>query len=518
MKQVAVKRALVSVFDKQDIVGLARGLRDAGAEIISTGGTARALTEAGLPVREVADLTGYPEMMDGRVKTLHPRVHGGLLAVRDNAAHLREARAHGIEMIDLVAINLYPFGRTLRDHPDDRERIIEMIDIGGPAMIRSASKNFRDVVVLVDPRDYGPVLEQIRAGGVSPATRVELAARAFAHTAAYDAIISGYLSRQAGTGAGAQLPEVLSLAFERSLQLRYGENPHQTAALYADPLEQAPCAVTATQLQGKELSFNNILDLDAAWGLVCDFKAPACAVIKHTNPAGAALGSDAAEACRSALSADRLSAFGGIVGFNRTVSGEAAREVASLFLEAVIAPDYAPEALEILKPKSGLRLMKTGEVASPAGGWDYKRVVGGLLVQQRDGIDPSESSPRCVTRRAPEAQEIESLVFAWTIARHVKSNAIVFARGVATAAVGAGQMSRVDAVKIGIAKAAGSLRGCVLASDAFFPFRDGVDEAARAGVTAIIQPGGSVKDQEVIAAADEHQMAMVFTGRRHFKH
>jgi len=509
-------RALLSVFDKDGIVPFATGLRDLGCELISTGGTAKALAAAGLPVREVSDLTGFPEMMDGRVKTLHPRIHGGLLALRGNAEHMKQAELHGIEMIDLVVINLYPFERTARERGDHLDEVIEMIDIGGPSMIRSAAKNHQHVLVLTDPSDYAPVLEALRQpGGAPESLRRELAARAFAHTASYDALIADYLSGRTGRE---EYPGRLALAFRKAMDLRYGENPHQTAALYADPLETIPSAVSARQLGGKELSFNNILDLDAAWALTCDFESPACAVIKHTNPAGAALGETAAEACRLAIAADPVSAFGGIVSFNRPVDEETARVLGGVFLEAVIAPDFAPEALEALASKKNLRLMKAGGAGRPAGGMDYKRVVGGLLVQQRDRLDETHADLKTVTRREPTHEETASLLFAWTIARHVKSNAIVYARGTVTAGVGAGQMSRVDAVKLGASKAIASLAGSVLASDAFFPFPDGVEEAARHGVTAIIQPGGSVKDADVIAAADKAGLAMVFTGRRHFRH
>ncbi|HZI94151.1 MAG TPA: bifunctional phosphoribosylaminoimidazolecarboxamide formyltransferase/IMP cyclohydrolase [Patescibacteria group bacterium] len=513
-----IHRALISVFDKSGVVDLARELRGAGVEIVSTGGTARALVEAGIAVREVSDVTGFPEMLDGRVKTLHPKVHGGLLTVRDNPDHARQAHEHGIEMIDMVVINLYPFEQTARSKPDAFDEVIEMIDIGGPAMIRSASKNHHDVVVLVDPGDYPAVLGELReTGDVSPATRLMLAAHAFAHTASYDALIADYLERRAQRGAASGLPRLLPLTFRKVFDLRYGENPHQAAALYADPLDTAPGAVSAEQLQGKELSFNNILDLDAAWALVSDFDPPACAIIKHTNPAGAALGSDAADAFRRALAADPVSAFGGIVAFNRPIDGETSREIVSLFLEAVIAPDFDAAAIDTLRSRKNLRVMKTGAAGRSAAGRDYKRVAGGLLVQDRDRMI-ARPELKLVTKRSPTGEETEALLFAWTIARHVKSNAIVYARGAATAGIGAGQMSRVDAVRFGAAKAVASLEGCVLASDAFFPFRDGVDLAAESGVTAIIQPGGSMKDAEVIAAADEHGIAMVFTGRRHFRH
>lgn len=515
-----VARALLSVFDKTGLVPFAKGLSEAGVEIVSTGGTAAALVEAGLRVREVSALTGFPEMLDGRVKTLHPKVHGGLLARRGVPEHEAQAREHGIEMIDLVAINLYPFERTVQENPDDRERIVEMIDIGGPAMVRSAAKNHADVTVIVDPRDYEPVLAEIRgAGEVSEATRRRLAARAFEHTASYDALIASVMERFAWEGEEPPaLPDLLALAFRKKADLRYGENPHQRAALYADPFDRSFCAVTAEQIQGKELSFNNILDLDAAWALVCDLSGPACAIIKHTNPAGAAAGAAPADAYRRALATDPVSAFGGIVAFNVTVDGEAARETSSLFLEAIIAPDFAPEAIEVFRVKKNLRVMRTGGVLSPAAGLDVKRVTGGMLVQDRDRFADITDALKVVTRKSPDREQLESLLFAWTIARHVKSNAIVYARGTATAGIGAGQMSRVDAVRFGAQKAAAPLKGCVMASDAFFPFRDGVDEAARHGVIAVIQPGGSVRDEEVIAAADEHGMAMVLTGRRHFRH
>ena len=512
-----IVRALISVFDKTGVVAFARKLSEADVEIVSTGGTARALSEAGITVREVSDLTGFPEMLDGRVKTLHPKVHGGLLARRASADHMEQARAHGIEMIDLVAINLYPFEKTRREKPDDTAAIIEMIDIGGPAMVRSASKNFRDVVVLVDPADYGRVIEEMgQHGTVTPQTRARLAARAFAHTACYDAQIADFMAKlDAEQGS---FPDELALAFKKKLDLRYGENPHQGAALYADPLETIPSVVGAEKLHGKDLSFNNILDLDAAWGLVCEFDGPACTIIKHTNPAGTAIGRDAADAYRLALACDPVSAFGGIVAVNRPVTEEAAGEMTKIFLEAVIAPDFAPAALEKLKSRKNLRLMKTGGDGASAGGLDAKRVVGGLLVQQRDREPQNTDDFKVVTRRVPDPEEIDALHFAWKVARHVKSNAIVYARGTRTVGVGAGQMSRVDAVKFGAAKANESLEGCVLASDAFFAFRDGVDTAARVGVKAIIQPGGSVKDEEVIAAADDHGIAMIFTGRRHFRH
>jgi phosphoribosylaminoimidazolecarboxamide formyltransferase/IMP cyclohydrolase len=511
-----VKRALLSVFDKTGLVEFARGLAALDVEIVSTGGTARELAQAGLRIREVADVTGFPEMLSGRVKTLHPRIHGGLLGVRHDPDHQRQMKEHGIEPIDLLAVNLYPFESTLREHPGDEARLIEMIDIGGPAMVRSASKNFASVTVVVRPEDYPMVLEELRREGeVSAATRRRLAARAFAHTAAYDALIAGFLR---GAEDEPRFPAALTLGFRKALDLRYGENPHQEAALYRDPLDPAPGAVSARVLQGKELSFNNILDLDAAWALVGDLPRPACAIIKHTNPAGVAVAATPAMAWGRALAADPVSAFGGIVAFNRPLDEETARAMGSLFLEAIIAPGIEAGAAEALRGRKNLRVLDAGGPAGPAGGLDYKRVAGGLLVQQRDALAQDDATLRVVTRRAPTDVEMESLRFAWTVVRHVKSNAIVFARDGATLGVGAGQMSRVDAVRLAVTKSAAPLAGSVMASDAFFPFRDGLDEAARAGATAVIQPGGSVKDAEVIQAADEHGVAMVFTGRRHFRH
>jgi len=512
-----IGRALLSVYDKTGIVALARRLHAMGVECVSTGGTARALSSQGVPVREISELTGFPEMLDGRVKTLHPMVHGGLLAVRDDPDHMNQAGTHGIGMIDLIAINLYPFEATRAERPDDTAGCIEMIDIGGPAMIRSASKNFRHVVVLVDPADYDPVLKECdETGGISESTRARLAAKAFALTSDYDALIADFM-RQASPEADA-FPARLPLPLRRSLPLRYGENPHQAAALYIDPLDRSTGPVGATQVQGRDLSFNNILDLDAAWSIVCDFSRPACAIVKHNTPAGVAVGADATAAWRDALACDPVSAFGGIVAFNVEVTARAAREASTVFLEAIIAPSYEEAALEVLASKKNLRVMQSRGVGAVEGGLDFKRVSGGLLVQQRDGISEDFRNFRSVTRRRPTDEETATLSFAWTVVRHVKSNAIVFARGTSTAGIGAGQMSRVDAVRFGAQKATGPLEGSALASDAFFPFRDGVDEAARAGVRSIVQPGGSKKDEEVIAAADEHDIAMVFTGRRHFRH
>ncbi len=521
-KDPGARRALLSVYDKTGVVELGRRLHAMGVECVSTGGTARALSDAGVPVREIASLTGFPEMLDGRVKTLHPVVHGGLLALRGNPEHMSQAAAHGIGMIDVVVCNLYPFEATRAERPDDRDACLEMIDIGGPAMIRSAAKNHRDVVVLVDPADYDGVLAEWRDGGaVSQATRARLAAKAFAHTADYDALVADYLRGLAPDAPDADarcFPERLTLPLRRAAILRYGENPHQAGALYRDPIDAPAGPVGATQIQGKDLSFNNILDLDAAWSLVCDFRNPACAIIKHNTPSGAAVGPDPAAAWREALACDPASAFGGIVAFNVTVDGAAAREVSGLFLEAIIAPGFDEDAIARLAEKKNLRVMRAGAPRPVTGGLDFKRVAGGWIAQQRDAVDGDFRDLKVVTRRAPTDAEMASLRFAWTVVRHVKSNAIVFARGTATVGIGAGQMSRVDAVRFGAQKAAGSLEGSVVASDAFFPFRDGLDACAAAGARAVIQPGGSKKDDEVIAAADGHGLAMVFTGRRHFRH
>jgi phosphoribosylaminoimidazolecarboxamide formyltransferase/IMP cyclohydrolase len=530
-----IERALVSVFDKRGLVDLCRDLAARGVEILSTGGTAAALLQAGVRVKQVSEHTGFPEILGGRVKTLHPAIHGGILARRSEAEHMRQIAERGFGPIDLVVVNLYPFEQTVAGRTREVDAVVEMIDIGGPSMIRSAAKNFADVAVVTDPADYPAVREEIAASGeVSPATRLRLAAKAFAHTAHYDSRIAAYVAelRAAPEGGGRPelgirpggFPDVLVLGLRKAADLRYGENPHQAGALYADPGETRPGgsapsgAVTARQLQGKELSFNNILDLDAAWAAAAEFEGPACVIVKHTTPCGASEAASPIQAYLEARECDPVSAFGGIVAFNRPLDGATAKEMSALFLEAVIAPSYAPEALEALKGRKNLRLMEAGEPPRRAGGWDLKRVTGGVLVQDRDRADEDPATFKVVTRRAPTAEETRSLLFAWRIARHVKSNAIVYAKGTRTVGIGAGQMSRVDSARIGAQKAREDLRGSALASDAFFPFRDGVEEAARAGVTAVIQPGGSMRDEEVVAAADEHGLAMLFTGRRHFRH
>jgi phosphoribosylaminoimidazolecarboxamide formyltransferase/IMP cyclohydrolase len=521
-----IRRALLSVSDKTGLVELARGLAALGVELISTGGTRKALAEAGLAVRDIAEVTGFREILDGRVKTLHPRIHGGILAVRDNPQHTATLQAQGISPIDLVVCNLYPFEATVARPGSTHEDIVENIDIGGPSMVRSAAKNYHDVAVLTDPGQYAAVLEELRAhqGALSDATRRRLAAAAFARTAAYDRAISAYF---AGLEKKDDLPAALDLHLEKRLPLRYGENPHQKAAFYVEPDVRYACVATAETLHGKELSFNNILDLDSALNLVREFAEPAAVVIKHNNPCGAAVGAALEEAFRKAYEGDPLSAYGGVLGFNRPVDEPTAVQVTEpkRFIECIIAPDYEPAALEMLttRPswKKNVRLLRTGPLtddAARAGALDFRRVDGGLLVQARDAAGDDFAAARVLSKRPPTAEEMADLRFAWRVCKHVKSNAIVLAKGGMVVGVGAGQMSRVDSVQIAARKAGARTRGAVLASDAFFPFRDNIDEAARAGVTAVVQPGGSVRDPDSIAACDEHGLAMVFTGVRHFRH
>jgi len=514
---VPVRRALVSVSDKAGVVAFARALHERGIEILSTGGTAATLREAGIPVVEVGGLTGAGEILDGRVKTLHPAVHGALLARRDRPEHMRTLDERGIRPIDLVAVNLYPFERTVASGADE-ERCVEHIDIGGPAMIRAAAKNFAAVTVVVDPDDYGAVLAEIdETGGTRLATRRRLAAKAFRRTAAYDAEIARWMTERAGEEPFTERFTATGVLVGR---LRYGENPHQKAALYRTS-EHRPGAASARLLQGKTPSYNNLLDADSAFELVAEFERPAIGVVKHNNPCGVAEGDDLVDAWKRALASDPVSAYGGIVACNRPVTGELAEELARIFLEVVIAPEFLPEAREVLARKRDLRLLETGGMPDPnRDGVLIRPVAGGFLLQDRDTgrVDPARLE--VVTKRAPTPGELEDLLFAWRVVKHVRSNAIVLARARATVGIGAGQMSRVDAVRIAAAKAKegrGS-RGAVMASDAFFPFPDGLVEAAKAGVCAAIQPGGSVRDREVIAAADEYGMAMVFTRMRHFRH
>lgn len=528
-----VRRALLSVSDKTNLIELANALTQFNVEIISTGGTARTLRDASIHVRDVSEVTGFPEMMDGRVKTLHPRIHGGLLALRDNPAHTEAADKHGINMIDLLVVNLYPFETTIKNPNVTLDDAIENIDIGGPAMIRSAAKNHAHVAVITAPDTYTDIIAELQhaRGSLSLQTRRRLAVAAFQHTADYDAHIHTYLSHaltQRSTSANPPanketpplpLSQTLNFKLHKSADLRYGENPHQHAALYTAEGTFTGIA-RAEVLHGKEMSYNNYVDADAAWQLVCDFQEPAAAIIKHTNPAGAALAHTIAEAYRRALATDPVSAFGGIVSFNRTVDAETARLVTEIFTEVVLAPDYDDDALDILRTKKNLRVLRTG-TPQPTTETQLKQISGGILIQTSDTHRLTPDSLRIVTRRQPTDAEIADLLFAWTICKHTKSNAIIYARDLATVGVGAGQMSRVDSVRLGAERARTNNLDpahTVLASDAFFPFRDGLDAAARHGITAIIQPGGSVRDDEVIAAADEHNLAMVFTGIRHFRH
>ena len=580
-----IKRALLSVSDKTGIVEFARELEKYGVEIISTGGTARALKENGIGVREVSDVTGFPEMMDGRVKTLHPKIHGALLGLRENAEHIAAMKAHGIEPIDLLVVNLYPFEETVADENVTLAEAIEQIDIGGPAMIRSAAKNFRDVAVIVDPNLYKIVLQELEEnrGALSLTMRQMLGTLAFMRTSAYDAMISNFLTTQsppeeltqemmlAAMEASMNFASAFddeeefdefddesdfddddfeddefdelvetdghftdedeedddsifaaedALVLEKIADLRYGENPHQRAALYSSELEIGGIA-QAIQLGGKEMSFNNYVDADAAWNLVSEFDVQACAIIKHTNPSGVGLGNSPEEAYRRALQTDPVSAFGGIVAFNSTVDEDAARAVAEIFIEVIIAPEYDAEALQILQSKKNLRILQVAIDEEAIDEIEFRQISGGFLAQEKDSRRLRTEDLKVITRRQPTEEEIRALLFAWSVCKHVKSNAIVFANEFQTVGVGAGQMNRVDSVRIAALRAARTdllLKGTVLASDAFFPFRDGIDEAAQHGISAIIQPGGSVRDDETIQAANEHGLAMVFTGIRNFKH
>ena len=535
-----MRRAILSVSDKKGLVPFGQALAARGFELVSTGGTAKALAEAGLPVVNVSDVTGFPEMMDGRVKTLHPKIHGGILARRHHPEDLALAAEHGIGMVDLVVVNLYPFVETAAKPGIHFDDLIEQIDIGGPSLVRAAAKNFRDVLIVVSPKDYDEVIAELdRSGGPSLEFRFDLARRAFAHTGSYDTAIAGTLDEVSVEGENFARPQAPSpkpqdVHPERLLidagklrDLRYGENPHQPAAWYAiDP----PSGLGAPAiLQGKELSFTNLLDLDAAARIVLEFSEPAAAVIKHTNPCGVATGATMAEAYVRAREADALAAFGGIIGLNRAIDVDTATAIVSTFIEAVVAPSVDEAARPILAKKANLRVLEADFGA--LGGNEYRSILGALLVQQRDQVVEAHTpwpadGLKVVTKRQPTAEEWQALRFAWRVMAHVKSNTVIFTDAFRTLAIGAGQMSRVDAVKVATMKAAGwksadvtaILKGSVAASDAFFPFRDGLDAVAAAGATAVVQPGGSVKDAEVIAAADEHGLAMVFTGRRHFRH
>jgi len=518
-----IRRALLSVTDKSGLVEFAQALSSFGVELISTGGTAKALREAGLAVKDISELTDFPEMLDGRVKTLHPRVHGGLLYIRGNAEHEAAVAAHGIQPIDMVVVNLYAFEKTAAQPGVPFGHLIENIDIGGPSMVRSAAKNFEDVAIVTRAAEYPALIEELKSnrGGLTRATRWHLAKQAFALTASYDSAIANTLDLIADAPAPdlpaspdkTHLPATLRISLPLAQALRYGENPHQRAALYADGSGRGIAG--ATQLQGKELSFNNLVDLDACWELAQEFEEPTVIIVKHTNPCGAATGATILEAYQKALASDPVSAFGGVIGINREVDGSAAEEIAKLFVEAIAAPGFSPEARERFAAKKNLRLVEVRESEPrPV----VKQVSGGLLLQDADTGRVTESELKVVTWRPPSAEELRSLLFAWRVCKHVKSNAVVYARDGQTLGVGAGQMSRVDAAKFGAMKAVLPLQGCVAASDAFFPFPDGLETVAQAGATAVIQPGGSVNDNKVVAAADKLGLAMVFTGIRHFRH
>ncbi|MGU2292528.1 bifunctional phosphoribosylaminoimidazolecarboxamide formyltransferase/IMP cyclohydrolase [Pseudomonas aeruginosa] len=529
--RLPIRRALISVSDKTGVVDFARELVALGVEILSTGGTYKLLRDNGISAVEVADYTGFPEMMDGRVKTLHPKVHGGILGRRDLDGAVMEQ--HGIKPIDLVAVNLYPFEATVARPDCDLPTAIENIDIGGPTMVRSAAKNHKDVAIVVNAGDYAAVIESLKVGGLTYAQRFDLALKAFEHTSAYDGMIANYLGTidqtrdTLGTADRGAFPRTFNSQFVKAQEMRYGENPHQSAAFYVEAKKGEASVSTAIQLQGKELSFNNVADTDAALECVKSFLKPACVIVKHANPCGVAVVPEDEGGIRKAYdlayATDSESAFGGIIAFNRELDGETAKAIVERqFVEVIIAPKISAAAREVVAAKANVRLLECGEwPAERAPGWDFKRVNGGLLVQSRDIGMIKVEDLKIVTRRAPTEQEIHDLIFAWKVAKFVKSNAIVYARNRQTVGVGAGQMSRVNSARIAAIKAehAGlEVKGAVMASDAFFPFRDGIDNAAKAGITAVIQPGGSMRDNEVIAAADEADIAMVFTGMRHFRH
>jgi phosphoribosylaminoimidazolecarboxamide formyltransferase/IMP cyclohydrolase len=524
MELRTVRRALVSVFDKAGLIDLARGLAEWKVELISTGGTRRTLEEAGLPVRDISAVTQFPEILDGRVKTLHPSIHAGILAVRHNADHMKVLEKQDIGPIDLVVCNLYPFERVVAHPGSSRAEILENIDVGGPSMIRAAAKNYHDVAVLTDPGQYGAFLDELKSnrGSSTLPMRERLAIAAFARTADYDRAIHDYFARCV---PGEDFPAHLDLHFERRSLLRYGENPHQQAASYVEPQNQLPSVATAETLHGKEVSYNNLLDLDSALNLVREFPDPAAVVVKHNNPCGAAVGATLAKAFAKAYDGDPQSAYGGVLGFNRALDEDTARQVTepNRFIECIIAPGYDDAAFHLLttRPtwKKSVRLLKTGPLEpSPARSWDFRRIDGGLLVQNRDRGTDEFASLQVVTKREPTTTEMADLRFAWLVCKHVKSNAIVLAKGGMVMGIGAGQMSRVDSVRIAVQKAGARAKDTVMASDAFFPFRDNIDEAAKAGVTAVIQSGGSMRDRDSIEACDERRMAMVFTGIRHFRH
>ena len=517
------KTALISVSDKTGVLDFARALHGMGVSILSTGGTAKLLADNDIKVTEVADYTGFPEMLDGRVKTLHPKVHGGILARRDFPAHMEALDSHGIPTIDMVVVNLYPFQQTVAKEHCTLEDAIENIDIGGPAMLRSSAKNHKDVIVICDPADYAPVLEQMQAGEVSYETRFELAKKVFAHTAQYDGAITNYftsLGEDKQHATRSNFPETLNLHFKKVQDMRYGENPHQSAAFYRDTVPAAGSLAGYKQLQGKELSYNNVADADAAWECVKTFGETACVIIKHANPCGVAVGGNALEAYSKAFQTDPTSAFGGIIAFNCELDGNAAEAIAKQFVEVLIAPSYTEAARAVFAAKQNVRLLEV-PLGDGLNVFDFKRVGGGLLVQSPDAKNVAMADLKVVTKKQPTQQQLQDMMFAWRVAKFVKSNAIVFCGNGMTLGVGAGQMSRVDSARIASIKAQNanlSLVGSAVASDAFFPFRDGLDVVVQAGATAVVQPGGSMRDQEVIDAADEQGIVMMLTGTRHFRH
>ncbi|MFA7654179.1 MAG: bifunctional phosphoribosylaminoimidazolecarboxamide formyltransferase/IMP cyclohydrolase [Candidatus Magasanikbacteria bacterium] len=510
IENIKIKRALISVSDKTGIVELAQELNKLSVEIISTGGTAKTLAEAGIPVVEISQFTGFPEIMDGRVKTLNPMVHGGILGLRDKHADI--ATKQNIKWIDLVIVNLYPFAQTIQKPEATEEEIIENIDIGGPSMIRSAAKNIGWVGVVCDPGDYAGIIEEVKTqGGLAYETRKKLSAKAFAHTAQYDAVIANHFKTE-------EFPDKLTLTFNKYYDLRYGENPHQAAAAYQNPINTSANIINAKILQGKQLSYNNLMDANAAWQLIKEFSEPTCAVIKHSNPCGVAVGVEIDEVFERAYNADALSAFGGIITLNRPCSTAIAEKISKVFAEIVIAPKFEKPALEILAKKPNLRLLETGAVPSPVPTHTFRYIEGGALFQDNDTKTIAQSDLKIATKRVPSDSEIASMLFAWKVLKHIKSNSILIAKDNTTLGVGAGQVSRIDSVDIAIKKAGDKITDAVLASDAYFPFRDSIDKIAATGIKTIIQPGGSIRDAEVIAACDEYDIAMVFTGTRCFNH
>jgi len=511
--------ALLSVSNKTGIEDFARSLIGLGFKLLSTGGTAKLLREAGIEVRDVSDYTGFPEMMDGRVKTLNPKVHGGILARRDHEGDLASMAEHGIERIDVVCVNLYPFREAVAKEGCTITDAIENIDIGGPCMVRAAAKNHEFVTIVVDPNDYAMVIASMQDGTLDTDKRRALAVKAYAHTAAYDGAIANHFSALNSDGSKRQFPDIFTRQFIKTAdELRYGENPHQAGAFYADPEDPVVSLADCEVLQGKALSYNNIADADAAFGCVRDFSDNAAVIVKHANPCGVAVGGTQAEVYERARAADSTSAFGGIAAFNRPLEAETASLIAQTFMEVVIAPGFSDEARKILAEKKNLRLLLAPSIAPVQGGLEFKRVSGGLLVQERDDHMLTRDMCKVVSKRQPTEEECQDMMFAWTVAKHVKSNAIVFAKGGVTLGVGAGQMNRVNSTRIAVQHGGEAIQGSAVASDAFFPFRDGVDALAEAGATAVIQPGGSIRDEEVVKAADEHGLAMVYTGIRHFRH